>query len=99
MVIPVDLCNFVGQVANVRVVEGHVVTISTKHEEVVLEDDACVPISSSWPLTLDVEDLGLGRVASEHWRGSVHETPLSLSLAHLLVIGVEVGGVVVLDQE
>ena len=99
----VDLADFldlVGQVANVRVVEGHMVTVASKDNQVVLVNDSSVAVPGSGPLALHVENLGVALVAAEHWGSSFHsKAPLCLPLAHLLVVLVKVGRLVILYQK
>ena len=67
MVFEAEGANFIRQVENVAVVEGHVMTVATKYKQVVLEDNSCVTIPSSRSLSLHVEDLGI-LVLANHWR-------------------------------
>ena len=92
--------DLVAEVEDVGVIERHVVTVASEHDQVVLEDHASVAISSRWSLSLHVEDLVVIG-ATEHRRAIVHAHGPAhcLSLAHLLVVRVEVARVVVLDQE
>ena len=80
------------------------VPVAAENNEVVLENHACVTVSSGRSLTLDMEDLSLALVSAQHRRLSIIEPHTAchstrLSLLHLLVVLVEVGGVMVLDQE
>ena len=111
--LPIYLCIFshhliderldlIAQVEDVGVIEGHVMAITSENNKMVLEDDSSVAVSGCGTLALDMEDLGLGCVAAHHRRLTVveaHSTAHGLPLAHLLVILVEVGGVVVFNQE
>ena len=91
--------DLIAQIEHIRVIEGHVMAIAAENNEVVLEDDACVAVSGGWALTLHVEDLGFSCAA--HHGGPLrvaHRPSHGLALAHLLVVLVEVGGIVILDQ-
>jgi hypothetical protein len=99
-----DVVHLVGQVEDVRVVERHVMTVTAKDDEVLLEDDARVAVARRGSLALDMVDLGVCETpsAAHHGRLPVveaHGTAHGLSLAHLVVVLVEVRRVVVLDQE
>ena len=59
MVFEAEGTNFIRQIENVAVVEGHVMTVATKDKQVVLEDNSRVTISSSRSLSLHVEDLSI----------------------------------------
>lgn len=75
------------------------VAITAENNQVVLEDDACVTVSSGWTLALHVEDLRVGW-ATHHRRSfsETHGAAQCFPLAHLLIVLVEVGGVMILDQ-
>ena len=98
--IHLHLLDLVVEVKDVGVVEWHVVTITSKHDQVVLEDDASMAVSGRGPLALNVENL-IAIVPSEHGGAFCHaHVPAHvLPLAHLVVVRVEVAGVVVLDQK
>ena len=59
MVFEAEGANFIRQVENVAVVEGHVMTVATKDKQVVLEYNSRVTIPSSRSLSLHVEDLSI----------------------------------------
>ena len=92
--------DFVCQVEDVAIIERHVVAVTTKDEQVVLEDDSCVSVSCRWSLTLDVENLCV-LVSANHRRETIRlrSSTHSLPLAHLLIVLIEVASIVVLDQE
>ena len=92
--------HFVGEVEDVAIVEGHVMTVATKDKQVVLEDNSGVTISSSRSLSLHVEDLSI-LVLALHRRDAIvlHRCAHRLSLSHLLVVLIKVAGVVIFDQE
>ena len=54
------------QVQGKHVVEGHVVSISTKDDQVVPKDDSSMAVTSCWSLSLHVEDLHFIGVTAKH---------------------------------
>ena len=63
------MLHLVAEIEHVAVIEGHVVAITAEDNKMILEDHASVTVPGSWPLSLDVEDLGLIRTA--HHRRAV----------------------------
>ena len=98
------MLHLIAQIEDVAVIEWHVMSITTKDKKMILEDHACVTVPGSRPLPLHVEDLGL--IRSAHHRRAVRVTRStvipaagSLSLAHLLIVGVVIRGLMILDKE
>ena len=57
------MLHLVAEIEDIAVIEGHVVTITTKDNKMILEDHASVTVPGGWPLSLDMKDLGLIRTA------------------------------------
>ena len=56
----------VTQVEDTAVVEWHVVSITSKHNQLVLEDHSCVTVASCRPFAFDVMNLSF-TLSAEHW--------------------------------
>ena len=98
------MLHLVAEIEHVAVIEGHVVTITTEDNKMILEDHACVTVPGNRPLPFDVEDLGLVRTAHHGravrvTRSTVIPTTSGLSLAHVLIVGVVIRGLMILDKE
>ena len=57
------MLHLVAEIEDIAVIEGHVVTITTKDNKMILEDHASVTVPGGRPLSLDMKDLGLIRTA------------------------------------
>ena len=77
------------------------VTVTSENNQVFSKDNTRVAISGGRALSFHVEDLSLLGIATEHRRAvSVsHGASHVLSSAHRLVVGIEVGSIMILDKE
>ena len=85
---------------DIAVIEGHMVTIPSKHNKLILEDHARVSVTRSRPFALYMMDLGV-TLAAQHRRAFrvPHGPTHCFSLAHCLVICVKLAVIMVLNQE
>ena len=60
------LLDLVAQIEHIRVIERHMMPIASKNDQVVLEDDTSMTISSRRALPFHVENLGISGLVTTH---------------------------------
>lgn len=77
---------FLSQIKHIRIIEWHMVSVTTKNDQVVLVHDTSMTISGRWLLSFDA---AIGLILLEHAIGALEAISLlldSLSLLHLVVV-------------